>query len=274
MADNSSPSDDAGAGSDPADLGPADADASPADSGPVDSGPADSGPADADASPASAGHVGGPADAFEAAVTAAVEAAGAAGAAPDAAAVANARERARQMVAADGPGLRELRQLALSLGGPVARVLLGAVAADNNAARAEIESACIDGGCMRVDFHDRLAGRPDVAVLALGACPRDHDLSAQLEPFRARCAPEKWADVLRHLGTLVSLGRHAHAVTARSLAPLLRRLAPPPRLAGLFEAHVDPANTTLVLDADAPVRVGIFVHVGAAAVNAAGATRL
>lgn len=204
-----------------------------------------------------------------------------AGAAPPAGVVDDARERARQLLdeagAEDREGLRDMHNLTLSMGLPATRAMFrqmvrasGRRGAAKRAAAKEIAdfSPVTELGCLKVDFYDLAGQRPDTAYLTLGECPKGHDLGAQLDKIKPRVAPEKWQEVLKHLSMLVFTGRNVYANTARQHLPLIRALfglAPSDPCERYLDLQVDPANTTLYLDAGWPSRVGIFVSTEAEA---------
>lgn len=207
-------------------------------------------------------------EAFDGAVEAATQAMPEA---PSAEVVAAARERAEMLLRAASPedaaGLEDLKKLHQSMGLPAARALFRhLITASKNKKKARAAEAALaaysdvtEQGCMRVEYHDRLAQKPAVAYLLLGECPKDHDFGAQLEKLRARCADDKWPSVLQHLSALLAMGRHTYAMMAAHNAKLIRRLHPGH---GDYATapKVDPANTTLYFEADWPMRVGIFVE--------------
>ena len=192
--------------------------------------------------------------------------------APDEAAV---RARAAQLVAgADEDsiaGLRDLQNLTLSMGLPAARALFrhmvdaaGVQGAARPLLMAEIRafSPVTEVGCMQVDFTGT-DGAPGVAYLLLDQCPREHDLGAQLDKLQARVPDKKWPEVLKHLAALLAIGRRVYADLARQQLPLIRRIFGAPAgdpCSPMLALRVDPANTTLYLDPDWPLRVGLFVY--------------
>lgn len=137
----------------------------------------------------------------------------------------------------------------------------GLRAAEKRDARQLIKSYyATDGeGCLRVEFHDRTTGGANVAYMSLRECAPDHDLGAQLEKLRPRCADDKWTAVVQHLSRLVHMGRAVYRQFAENNRDLLRRAAGD-RAEEFLNLKVDPANTTLFLDAGWPCRAGIFIN--------------
>ena len=184
----------------------------------------------------------------------------------------------------DIAGLKDYHKLTVAIGMRAVHVTFNAMVAAARAAKGpggmgglEADAAreiaamspVTETGCMKVDFHNQVTGRPDVAYLVLDRCGRNHDLGAQLDPLRAAVAPDRWGEVVKHLSMLVFLGRTVYKRLAGEHVSLIRRLFGVEKYPELI---VDPANTTLYVDADWPDRVGIYVRyesdVGAAADSA------
>ncbi len=181
--------------------------------------------------------------------------------------IAAARAKAEEMVKENEEGLRDLQNLTLSMGLPAVRALYRHMveasglrgAAKKNALR-EIDdfSPVTEVGCMKVDFHDRVSNRGRVAYLLVDQCPKDHDLTAQIEKLRPLCADDKWPEVVKHLSMLVHITRSVYNQVSRAHEPLLAKLAPDHK-ADFLDLKVDMSNTTMFLDAYGPTRIGIFI---------------
>ena len=184
-------------------------------------------------------------------------------------AIAEARLKAEQMINnEDSEGLRHLHNLTLSMGLPATRDLYHQMLAASGLRGKEKKlverritdfSPVTEIGCMRIDFHDKLTNTANVAHVRLGECPKNYDLSTQLDKLRGRVAEEKWTEVLRCLSTMIHLGRSVYAKISQDNKDLLRILAPD-RYIEFAELKVDRDNTTLYLDSDWPNRVGIFIE--------------
>lgn len=192
-----------------------------------------------------------------------------------AAAVSEEEIRARAMALAqtmrqeDVEGLKDIQNHMIAMGLPAARALLRQLVEATTAAGSPSRQGALaaiaelspvtEVGCMRIDFHDRTKNRANTAYLTIEECPRDHNLDAQLNKLRNRCAEARWPEVLRSLSRLVFFARMVYAQSTKLLAA-----RDDPAVAGLVSGHevaaVDPANTTLYLDESWPTRAGIFVR--------------
>ena len=224
------------------------------------------------------------------AVAAAVRATSVPGQAPPSAeTIAAARVRAQQMLnemkGGDADGIRDLKNLTLSMGLPSTRALFrqmitasgvrGQVKSDAQREVAEF-SPVTEVGCMKVDFFNKTTGRADIAYLLLDQCPKTHNLGDQLDRLKVHVSDEKWPEVLRHLSMLVHIGRSVFGQTARQHLDLIRRLfglAPDADCAKYIDVQIARENTTFFIDADWPNRVGLYVRLDAEvqAENAAAA---
>lgn len=172
-------------------------------------------------------------------------------------------------------GMEDLRYLLYSMGLPATRLLLRQqIRADADEptrgrllAEVEALSALKEVGCMRIDFFNRLTGSADAAYLVLDECPKDHDLGAQLDSLKVHVSSARWPEIQKHLSALVLYARTMYAQTARENLPLLRRLlgaAENDPCSDRLTVRVDPANTTLFVAEESPLRVGIWVRFEAA----------
>ena len=131
---------------------------------------------------------------MDAAVTAAVQSFGAAS--PEA--IAEARFKAEQLINnEDAEGLRHLHNLTLSIGLPATRDLYHQMLNASEKKGKEkklVERRIIDFspvteiGCMRIDFHDKLTNTANVVHVRLGSCPKNYNLSIQLDKLHERIA--------------------------------------------------------------------------------------
>jgi hypothetical protein len=178
---------------------------------------------------------------------------------------ARAEQFAQTLRREDVEGLKDIQNHMISMGLPATRALLRQFVEHSTAAGSPEQTRALKAvadlspvtevGCMRVDFHDRIANCGNTAYITLEECPRDHDLGAQLGKLQSRCAEAKWPEVLTHLSRLVFFGRSVYAQSARALQPELG--AAFVRYPGV---QVDAANTTLYLEEAWPRRAGIFVR--------------
>ena len=206
------------------------------------------------------------------AVAAAIRATGGADAPPDAATIAAARARAQQMMGAeDAEGLQHMHNLTLSMGLPAVRALFHHMITHSRK-RGAAKAAAMDKvaqfspvqevGCMKVDFHNQVTKKPDVAYIRLDQCPRRHDLGAQLDKLRPLVPENKWAEVLKPMSALILIVRSTYGHAARQQLPLIRGLFDLPEndpCDKYLDLKVDISNTTLYIDETWPNRAGIFV---------------
>lgn len=193
---------------------------------------------------------------------------------PNAVPPAEARARAEQLqqLARENPdGLRDMQNLTLTMGLPLTRAVFRQMVAAagkrgkaKRAALAEIEalSPLTEVGCVEVSYRAVATGAPGVAYLRLAACPRGHDLGAQLDKLRLCVSEDGWKTVLQHLSALVCLGRSIYRTVALQKLDLIRGLfglAADDGCERYLSLQVDPANTTLYLDPAWPDRIGILV---------------
>jgi len=197
---------------------------------------------------------------------------------PDEATRAEAMEKARKLIAdatVDAEGLQHLKNFHLSMGLPATRALFRQMVAASNihgADKADVLKAIVDmspvteKGCMRIDFHNRVTNKADVAYLRLDACPKAHNLGRQLDRLKALVAEPKWPDVLKSLTYLTMLGRSIYSNIATQHIGLIRkifRLGEDDKCEQYTSTQVDKSNTTLFLDESWPNRVGIYVSLEA-----------
>jgi hypothetical protein len=171
-------------------------------------------------------------------------------------------------------GLRDMQNLTISIGLPVPRILFREMvaAARANPGRKKTwgrqlarMSDVQETGCIGVDFFDTQTRAANKAYLVLDACGADHDLGAQLDRLFARVGADKRDELREHLSMLIHLGREAYGHMSVAARPILTEIAKKvPAADGrpldFLALRVDPANTTLYLDAPGAQRVGIFVR--------------
>jgi hypothetical protein len=167
-------------------------------------------------------------------------------------------------------GMDDMRDLSLSIGLPVPRILftqaVGASTATKGKKKAWMRgigamSDVSETGCIQADFFDTSTQAQNTAYLVFDECGDAHDLGAQLEKIFSRVAADKHDDIKKHLSMLVYLGRSAYGQMMMKMAPLLADLGK--KLPNDFDSRllvVDPDNTTLSLNIAGTRRVGIFVR--------------
>lgn len=219
------------------------------------------------------------------AAEAAAQARAAEGGAPlSAAEVGAARAKAQDLLRSGAAaGLRDMRNLALALGLPAARLSLkhlvefgAAPAPVQRALCAAIDavSEITEHGCQEVAFFNKQKGRADRAFLLLDECPADHDLTAQLDRLAPHIPVERRPEITKHLTALVYFGRSAFAKVCEENPQLVRdilKYLPAADRVDISKLHVDPRNTTLCVHPRAPRRVGIFVRMMADDLGPGGA---
>jgi hypothetical protein len=168
----------------------------------------------------------------------------------------------------DKEGFKDLKNAMVAMGLPAARLSFhlmlnasGLQGADRARAEKEIAefSPITEVVCPKVDYSDLGTGKRRVVYLTLDRVPKDHDLTAELNKLKTRCAPDKWQTVLQHLSMLVYTARSAYAQIVQQHGELLRRLAGN-RWQEFSALRIDKANTTLYLDPTWSDRAGILVQ--------------
>ena len=107
---------------------------------------------------------------------------------------ARAEQFAQTLRREDVEGLKDIQNHMISMGLPATRALLRQFVEHSTAAGSPEQTRALKAvadlspvtevGCMRVDFHDRIANCGNTAYITLEECPRDHDLGAPLEFLR------------------------------------------------------------------------------------------
>ncbi len=172
----------------------------------------------------------------------------------------------------DKKGLMDLQNLSLSMGLPAARATFMAMVEAANLKGKKKTKICnmirslspvTEIGCMQVDFCDKNTGAARVLYMVLEECPRDHDFGAELNKLQPHTTEEKWSEVLKHLSMLVYLGRKTYGDIAKNNVGVIREIFGLPDsdlCTEYLQYQVDPANTTLYVKPDWPVRIGIFIR--------------
>lgn len=168
-------------------------------------------------------------------------------------------------------GMRDLRQLTISIGMPAAKLALkqlvdfGAAPDPVKASlRQDIDrvSELTEHGCQEVAFFNKREQKPDKAFLRLDECEAAHDLTAQLNKLAPFIPPPKRPEIQKHLTALIYIGRSVYADVVKRNEGLVReilRYLPAGDRVDASSLRVDPANTTLCVHPKCPKRVGIMV---------------
>lgn len=194
---------------------------------------------------------------------------------PDAATLAAARSQAEKLASEVTPemaaGLRDLQNLALSVGLPSVRHILRHMiiaSGKRGAAKAALlkgvaeMSEITEAGCLRVEYVSRVTRRPEAAYFRMDQCPRLHNLDKQLDKIRATAPEEKMAECMKHLGSLVWKVRDVYHRAIAQALPLVRQifdLAADDPCTAYLDLRVDMANTTLYVNDTWPNRIGIYI---------------
>lgn len=169
-----------------------------------------------------------------------------------------------------GPGAAagdaDLGKLLLSAGISAARALLrqavcaAPAAAEDQKGALEADArlwADITPTALRLDFVDA-AGRPVAARAFMRECKRPHDLSAELAKVQTGGSVPQL--VLARLSGLLFTVRRTYEVVAGTMRSHLLKLYGPAAPEWLWRPRVDPADSTLYLAEDWPLRVGIVIE--------------
>jgi hypothetical protein len=167
-------------------------------------------------------------------------------------------------------GMQDMRNLSLSIGLPVPRVLFESLInkVEATPGRKKIWRKAISGmseikvlGCIDVKLPASGGKSEDIAYLVLEKCGKTHDLTAQLNKLYSRIPASRREEIRGHLSMLIYLGRSAYSLMANKLEPTLKEVGKKlPKEFDPFVMGVDYGNTTLYLPYGGDDRVGIFVH--------------
>ena len=169
-------------------------------------------------------------------------------------------------------GLEAMRNLALSIGLPVPRILLAEMIKASSAsasrkkkliARLPKISEVSETGCIKVDFPVTKNGKSshDTAFLVLDQCAPDHDLGAQIYKLFSRISADKQDEIRKHLSMLIALGRRSFGTVVAENKNLLKEIANGlPADFPVTRLMIDTKNTTFFMAAPCKTRVGIFIR--------------
>lgn len=208
--------------------------------------------------------------------------------------------RAQDLAAGTTPeDMENLRKFMMQFGLPAAQTMFRSAVAKSSLhgdakgsvlRRIAAFGDCDQPGCFTVDYHNSDGTPGERAYLLLDKCGPKHNLTRQLNRLRERigmpampdpaasapapadpapapapvpsaAAVERWTMIQRQLSLLIHHGRHVYGQLAHDNKSLLVEIAGSEAAAAeLSMLLVDPANTTLYLKPDWPVRIGLFVR--------------
>jgi hypothetical protein len=113
---------------------------------------------------------------------------------------------------------------------------------------------------MKLSFVDRTTRRPATAHLSMQECKHPHNLDAELDKLRPRVPAERWSEVLNLASALLFATRRAYEIVAAQTRAALLELYAQEADQAPKGLRVDPADSTLFLKEEWPLRAGLRVN--------------